>query len=50
MQLSFGLILLLSLLGWWISTTTTVGLQLGMTLVGLLLGFLVTNLNKQTGS
>ena len=45
MQLSLGLILLLTLLGWWISTATAVGRQLGMTLVVLLLGFLVTNLS-----
>ncbi|MEB3241695.1 MAG: hypothetical protein VKJ31_06610, partial [Synechococcus sp.] len=45
MQLSLGLILLLTLLGWWISTATAVGRKLGMTLVVLLLGFLVTNVS-----
>ena len=38
------LILLLTALGWWLSRSTAWGRQLGMTMVVLLLGLVVTNI------
>ena len=44
MALALMVILLLTALGWWLSRSTPLGQQLGMTLVVLVLGLLVTNI------
>lgn len=44
MALALMVILLLTALGWWLSRSTPLGQQLGMTLVVLMLGLLVTNI------
>lgn len=44
MALVLMVILLLTALGWWLSRSTPLGQQLGMTLVVLMSGLLVTNI------
>ena len=44
MVLALVVILLLTALGWWLSRSTSLGQQLGTTLVVLVLGLLVTNI------
>ena len=45
MALALVVILVLTVLGWWLSRSTPWGQQLGMTLVVLVLGLLVTNIS-----